>query len=232
MQIVAKRARVVSFMRRRRLTIVCYHALCNLQSLVRRWLTRLSPRGAGDERVHVPSTSDTPGAPPSRRDFPYFETLPGRLFVLSGVLVAVLFVLRQFVALPEIVDIFRKVVSIAFLVAAGWLGALVFRHNRRLLLWRVRRKLVLSYLLLGFVPVVLVALFALTGGVMLHTNVATYVFDEGLRDFQDDVQQIAETSALELGRNPQNVAGRARSEGGEPVTAVSDLVPGGAPRHP
>ena len=171
---------------------------------MRRWLTRLSPRGAGDERVHVPSTSDTPGAPPSRRDFPYFETLPGRLFILCAVLVAVLFVLRQFVALPEIVDIFRKVVSIAFLVAAGWLGALVFRHNRRLVLWRVRRKLVLSYLLLGFVPVVLVALFALTGGVMLHTNVATYVFDEGFRDFQDDVQQIAETSAIELGRTPQN----------------------------
>ena len=172
---------------------------------MRRWLTRLSPRGAGDERVHVPSTSDTPGAPPSRRQFPYFETLPGRLFILSGVLVALLFVLRQFVTLPEIVDIFRKVVSIAFLVAAGWLGALVFGHNRRLVLWRVRRKLVLSYLLLGFVPVVLVALFALTGGVMLHTIVAAYVFDEGFRDLQDDVQQVAETSAIELGRTPQNV---------------------------
>ena len=173
---------------------------------MRRWLTRLT-RGDGDERVHVTSTPDTPapGAPPSRQEHQYFDTLPGRLFILSGVLVAVLFVARMFVTLPEFVDIFRKVVSIAFLVSAGWLGATFFRHNRRLVLWRVRRKLILSYLLLGLVPVVLVAMFALTGGILLYTTVAAYVFNEGFRDFQEDVQQIAETSAIELGRNPQGL---------------------------
>ena len=158
-----------------------------------------------DERAHVtsPSGAAVPGAPPSRRDVQYFETLPGRLFILSGVLVAVLFVVRQFVTLPEIVDLFRKVVSLAFLVAAAWLGALVIRYNRRLLLWRVRRKLILSYLLLGFVPVVLVAVFALTGGVLLYMNIVSYVFSEGFTSFVDDVKQIAETSAIEIGRNPQ-----------------------------
>jgi serine phosphatase RsbU (regulator of sigma subunit) len=158
-----------------------------------------------DERAHVtsPSGAAVPGAPPSRRDVQYFETLPGRLFILSGVLVAVLFVVRQFITLPEIVDLFRKVVSLAFLVATAWLGALVIRYNRRLLLWRVRRKLILSYLLLGFVPVVLVAVFALTGGVLLYMNVVSYVFREGFTSFEDDVQQIAETSAIEIGRNPQ-----------------------------
>lgn len=155
----------------------------------------------------MPSTSNAavPGAPPSSRDFKYFETLPGRLFLLSGALVLVLFVVRLFVTLPEIVDIFRKVVSLAFLIASGWLGTLAFIHNRRLLLWRVRRKLILSYVLLGFVPVVLVAVFALTGGFLLYTNIAAYVFNEGFRDFQEDVQQIAETTAIELGRNPKGV---------------------------
>jgi phosphoserine phosphatase RsbU/P len=176
-----------------------------LQNPVTRWLTRLRTRGVGDDRSHVPSPSNAavPGAPPSARDFKYFETLPGRLFLLSGALVLALFVVRLFVTLPEIVDIFRKVVSLAFIVATGWLATLAFVHNRRLLLWRVRRKLILSYVLLGFVPVVLVAVFALTGGFLLYTNVAAYVFHEGFRDFQDDVQQIAETSAIELGRNPQ-----------------------------
>jgi sigma-B regulation protein RsbU (phosphoserine phosphatase) len=125
------------------------------------------------------------------------------LFILSGSLVFVLFVLRQFVTLPEIVDLFRRVVALAFLVASAWLGALVIRYNRRLLLWRVRRKLILSYLLLGFVPVVLVAVFALTGGVLLYMNVLSYVFREGFSSFEEDVQQIAETSAIEIGRNPQ-----------------------------
>jgi phosphoserine phosphatase RsbU/P len=173
---------------------------------VRRWLTRQT-RGDGDERVHVTATPDAaaPGAPPTRGDYAYFETLAGRLFILSGVLVAVLFVVRLFVTLPEIIEIFRKVVSIAFLLSAGWLGAMLVRHNRRLVLWRVRRKLILSYLLLGLVPVALVALFALTGGILLYTNVAVYVFHEGFRDYQDDVQQMAATSAIELGRNPRGL---------------------------
>jgi sigma-B regulation protein RsbU (phosphoserine phosphatase) len=158
-----------------------------------------------DERAHATSPADAavPGAPPSRRDVRYFDTLPGRLFILSGSLVFVLFVLRQFVTLPEIVDLFRRVVALAFIVASAWLGALVIRYNRRLLLWRVRRKLILSYLLLGFVPVVLVAVFALTGGVLLYMNVLNYVFREGFSSFEEDVQQIAETSAIEIGRNPQ-----------------------------
>ncbi len=170
---------------------------------MKRWLTRLRTRG-DDEHALVtsPPEAAVPGAPPSRREIRYFDSLPGRLLILSGAIVAVLFVMRLFVELPEIVDIFRKVASLALLIAAGWLGALAFGHNRRRMLWRVRRKLILSYLLLGFVPVVLVAVFALTGGVLLYTNVAAYVFHEGFRDFEDDVQQIAETSAVELGRNP------------------------------
>ena len=124
-----------------------------------------------------------PGAPPAPRASEYLDTLPGRLLILSGALMIVLLAVRQFVTLPEIVEIFRKVVSLAFIVAAVWLGVLLFRHNRRLLLWRVRRKLILSYLLLGFVPVVLVAIFALTSGFVLYTNVAAYVFREGFKDF-------------------------------------------------
>jgi len=152
----------------------------------------------------MPASGATPpGAPPSPRDFEYLDTLAGRLLILSGALMLVLFVLRAFVTLPEILEIFRKVVTLAFIVAVIWLGALVFKYNRRLLLWRVRRKLILSYLLLGFVPVVLVAIFALTSGFVLYTNVAAYVFREGFKDFEDDVQQIAETSAIEIGRSPQ-----------------------------
>jgi serine phosphatase RsbU (regulator of sigma subunit) len=174
-----------------------------LQNPVTRWVFRTRTRDADDERAHVTSGAAVPGTPPSRHDVQYFETLPGRLFILSGLLALALFVVRLFVTLPEIVDLFRKVVSLAFLVASAWLGALVIRYNRRLLLWRVRRKLILSYLLLGFVPVVLVAVFALTGGVLLYMNIVSYVIREGLTSFEEDVQQIAETSAIEIGREPQ-----------------------------
>src|SRR4029450_1914931 len=154
-QIVLKRARVVSFMPPRSLTIVCYHAICNLQNPVRRWLNRQRTHRAADgrDRLMPASGATPPGAPPSPRDFEYLDTLPGRLLILSGALMLVLLVLRAFVMLPEILEIFRKVVTLAFIVAVIWLGALVFKYNRRLLLWRVRRKLILSDLLLGWVRV-------------------------------------------------------------------------------
>jgi hypothetical protein len=52
------------------------------------------------------------------------------------------------------------------------------------------------------VPVVLVLVFALAGGVVLYNNVTTYVFKEAMSDLADDIYQVAETSAIELGRAP------------------------------
>jgi sigma-B regulation protein RsbU (phosphoserine phosphatase) len=135
-----------------------------------------------------------------------FRTLPGRLFILSSGLLVILLLIQQIAALPEIVDLFRKVVTLAWL-ASGALNAWnLLAGNRRRLLWRVRRKLILSYVFLGIVPVVLIVAFGLAGAVVLYTNVAAYVFQEGFDDVVEDVRQIAETSAFEIGRNPSSAA--------------------------
>jgi sigma-B regulation protein RsbU (phosphoserine phosphatase) len=134
------------------------------------------------------------------------RTLPGRLLILSGATALVLLVVRQIVELPEIVDLFRKVASLFTFVALGWLAAIGIARNRRWLLWRVRRKLILSYVFLGFVPVLLVALFALAGSVVLYTNIASFVFREGIDDLLDDVAMVAEATASELGRSPADAA--------------------------
>ena len=134
------------------------------------------------------------------------RTLPGRLLILSGAVALSLLAARQLVDLPEILDVFRKVASIAALVALGWIGAITIARNRRWLLWRVRRKLILSYVFLGFVPVLLVGLFALAGSVVLYTNIAAFVFREGVEDIIDDVTQVAEATASELGRAPNDAA--------------------------
>jgi sigma-B regulation protein RsbU (phosphoserine phosphatase) len=130
------------------------------------------------------------------------RTLPGRLFVLSFILLIVLGGVQQVTVLPDIVEIFRKVVSLAFIVAMFWLGGLVLARNRRKLLWRVRRKLILSYVFLGFVPVVLVVAFALAGGEVLYTNVVAYLFHEGFGDVVDQVGEMADTAVTEIARQP------------------------------
>jgi sigma-B regulation protein RsbU (phosphoserine phosphatase) len=129
------------------------------------------------------------------------RTLPGRLLILSGAVALTLLAARQVVDLPEIVDVFRKVASLFALAALGWIGVGAIARNRRWLLWRVRRKLILSYVFLGFVPVLLVGLFALAGSVVLYTNIAAFVFREGIDDIVDDVAQVAESTASELGRS-------------------------------
>jgi len=42
-------------------------------------------------------------------------------------------------------------------------------------LWRVRRKLTLSYVFIGFVPVLLLASFFLLCGLLLFFNVSSYL---------------------------------------------------------
>jgi len=139
---------------------------------------------------------------PPPTEFRFFRTLPGRLSLLSSGSLVVLFAIRAFMPLPELLEVFRKVVSLALIVALVWLAVLAVIHNRRRFLWRVRRKMILSYLFLGVVPVILVVAFSLAASVVLYMNVAAYVFHEGFGDLIDDVYQFAETSAGEIARNP------------------------------
>jgi len=128
-----------------------------------------------------------------------FRTLPGRLLILSGGSLLVLWLVQQVVTLPAPVELFRKVVSFATRVSLLWLAALVVVRQRRAFLWRVRRKLILSYVFLGFVPVVLIGLFVLAGGFILHANLSGYLFRNGLDDIIEDVRVLAFTSATEIG---------------------------------
>lgn len=60
--------------------------------------------------------------------FPLLRTLPGKLFVLSSIPLVVLLAIREFIALPDLVEIFRKVVSLACIASLVWMGILVLRH--------------------------------------------------------------------------------------------------------
>jgi len=137
------------------------------------------------------------------------RTTPARLLVLSAGLLLVLELIKIATPLPEFVELFRKVVSLALITSSVWFVVLLIARNRRKLLWRVRRKLIVSYLLIGFVPVVLVVSFALAGSVVLYNDVAAYLFHEELDDMIEEARQIAETSAIEIGRNEtgRNVRG-------------------------
>ena len=118
--------------------------------------------------------------------------------LLSAGSLAVLWLVQQFITLPAPIEAFRKVVSLSTRLSLLWLVALVIVAQRRRFLWRVRRKLILSYVFLGFVPVALIALFVLAGGFIQHANVSGYLFQSGLQDLIEDVETVASTSAQEI----------------------------------
>jgi serine phosphatase RsbU (regulator of sigma subunit) len=67
-------------------------------------------------------------------------------------------------------------------------------------LWRVRRKLTLSYIFIGFVPVLLIVVFFLLCGLLLFFNVSSYLVQSRVEALVDQTRLLAEASAIELAR--------------------------------
>jgi len=67
-------------------------------------------------------------------------------------------------------------------------------------LWRVRRKLTLSYIFIGFVPVLLIVVFFLLCGLLLFFNVSSYLVQSRVEALVDETRFLAEATSIELAR--------------------------------
>ena len=70
------------------------------------------------------------------------------------------------------------------------------------LLWRVRRKLILS-IFIGVVPSLLILSFFLLGTSFMAGTVAAHLFRNGYDDLSRNAQLLAEAAAAEIGRSPR-----------------------------
>jgi hypothetical protein len=129
------------------------------------------------------------------------RTLPGRAIVAGLAIKAVVFVFRLMPGgVPGLASAVDTIASIA--VAAGG-GYFLFRglaFAKRRLLWRVRRKLIISYIFIGFIPAILIAAFFLLGGLLLFFNFSSYLVQSRLRALSDRAHFLAVTTALEMQR--------------------------------
>jgi hypothetical protein len=129
------------------------------------------------------------------------HTLPGRAIVVGlGIkLVVVLIGL----ALGGVPQFFAVVDTVAGLAAACGLAYFVFRVivlAKRRLLWRVRRKLILSYVFIGFVPALLLVAFSLLCGFLLFYSFSSYLVQSRLRALSEQARFLAQSAALEIQR--------------------------------
>jgi sigma-B regulation protein RsbU (phosphoserine phosphatase) len=70
---------------------------------------------------------------------------------------------------------FRLVVEIATIVAGLWLAVRLLRLAARQAVWRLRHRLLITYLFIAVVPLVLIAGLAALGGYMLVSQLAAYL---------------------------------------------------------
>jgi sigma-B regulation protein RsbU (phosphoserine phosphatase) len=129
------------------------------------------------------------------------HTLPGRAIVVGlGIKLVVLLI---GVALGGVPQFFGVVDTVAGLAAACGLAYFLFRLivvAKRRLLWRVRRKLILSYVFIGFVPALLLVAFSLLCGFLLFYSFSSYLVQSRLRALSEQARFLAQSAALEIQR--------------------------------
>jgi sigma-B regulation protein RsbU (phosphoserine phosphatase) len=118
--------------------------------------------------------------------------------LLTGVVVKAMGVLAGGVlpgtAIAEVLD---AAGSLVLLFVAGYgLARLVIWAKRRLL-WRVRRKLILSYVFVGLVPGLLIFAFFALAGLLLSFNLSSFLLQSRVRTLTDQASFLAQSVVLE-----------------------------------
>ena len=122
----------------------------------------------------------SPPAPPRQSPTAILiSTWPGRLFLISASLKFLVAVWRAFAELPAPIHVISTAASIGLAVALFVFVWRLFVLMKRQLLWRVRRKLILSYIFIGVVPSLLIIVFFLFCSAVLFMGVAAYLFKSG-----------------------------------------------------
>lgn len=151
-------------------------------------------------RLAPPETTAAPPAPVGRAPA-WLESRFARLLLVAAAARLAHLGLSAAVGPSAPLEAIGTLISIALggLLAYGVVRLLVLAKRR--LLWRVRRRLVLSYFLIGVVPVLLVITFFLFAGMLMFIHVSAYLFRRGIDDVVDEAVVIAQTAAVELRRS-------------------------------
>jgi serine phosphatase RsbU (regulator of sigma subunit) len=158
-----------------------------------------------------------------------FRTLPGRAIVLGALIKLIVLALRLVLGFTPV---FLGVIdTVAGLASAAGLAYFLFRLlvlAQRRLLWRVRRKLILSYIFIGFVPAILIGAFFVLCGLLLFYNFSSYLVQTQLRVLEDQARFIASSTALEVqragGREAADIVQRKQANGAAQYEGLSIAV--------
>src|SRR5436190_15128131 len=159
---------------------------------------RVSDRALPGGRRSAPTETEPSYSP---RDL-LLSTWQGRLFIISAALKIVVALLRLTGVMPSLVSVLSSAATIGLVISLSVFVWRLFVLMKQQLLWRVRRKLILSYIFIGVVPSLLIVIFFLLGAVLIFMNVSAYLFKDGYDSMVDYVKLVTESAASEMGRAP------------------------------
>jgi phosphoserine phosphatase RsbU/P len=168
------------------------------------WRSRLpaAPRQSRRTPPALPPAAVSPGDPsPSPRHL-LLHSWAGRLFIIAAALKLIVAIVRRVVNIPAPVEVLSSVATIGLMVSVGYFVWRLFLLTKRRLLWRVRRKLILSYIFIGVVPALLIIGFFMLGAWVVSINVSTYLFRDGYDDIVSYARLIGDGAATEIARVP------------------------------
>ena len=138
-------------------------------------------------------------------------TFAGRA-LLGALAVKLLVKLARLGFTARALEVLDALADITLVVVIVLLVRRLIIDTRGLLLWRVRRKLTLSYIFIGFVPVLLIVVFFLVAGLILFYNVSQYVAVARIKSLVEQTAFLAESAAVGLqdANTPEEIRERLR----------------------
>ena len=112
-------------------------------------------------------------------------SISGRTLLVGGVIKLVAFALTLAFPDARALAVADTVADVLIVAAALTIGYFLFVDLKRLVLWRVRRRLTLSYIFIGFVPALLIITFFVLAVMLLFLNVSAYSVRMQVTAFQD-----------------------------------------------
>src|SRR6186713_3188875 len=102
------------------------------------------------------------------------SSFSGRSLAVGAGIKLVVVLMRTIVGNTIGLAVLNVLGDVALVVGAAILAWRLFVDLRRVVLWRVRRKLTLSYIFIGFIPALLIIVFFVITGVLLLNSVSAF----------------------------------------------------------
>ena len=99
---------------------------------------------------------------------------------------------------PAAAGLLQLTANLVIAASVGYVAFIVLVGSLRRLLWRVRRKLILSYIFTGVVPLVLIASLSLLAGTLTLLAFSSYMVTLRVDDLVREARGVADAAAREL----------------------------------